>query len=64
MRKWSGKWRWQALDPFFLGMENASKKNLQAARKGNILDASRKAVLNCHKYGIMVVGGMIFGVSG
>ncbi|MCG6880907.1 MAG: B12-binding domain-containing radical SAM protein [Deltaproteobacteria bacterium] len=45
----------------FLGMENASKKNLQAARKGNILDASRRAVQNCHKYGIMVVGGMIFG---
>ena len=45
----------------FLGMENASKKNLKAARKGDILDASRKAVRNCHKYGIMVVGGMIFG---
>ena len=45
----------------FLGMENASKKNLRAARKGDILDASRKAVRNCHKYGIMVVGGMIFG---
>jgi anaerobic magnesium-protoporphyrin IX monomethyl ester cyclase len=45
----------------FLGMENASKKNLKAARKGDILDASRKAVQNCHKYGIMVVGGMIFG---
>jgi radical SAM superfamily enzyme YgiQ (UPF0313 family) len=45
----------------FLGMENASKKNLKAARKGDILEASRKAVQNCHKYGIMVVGGMIFG---
>lgn len=45
----------------FLGMENASRKNLKAARKGDILDASRKAVQNCHKYGIMVVGGMIFG---
>ncbi len=45
----------------FLGMESASKKNLKAARKGDILDASRKAVRNCHKYGIMVVGGMIFG---
>ena len=45
----------------FLGMENASKKNLRAARKGDILDASRKAVNLCHKYGIMVVGGMIFG---
>jgi radical SAM superfamily enzyme YgiQ (UPF0313 family) len=45
----------------FLGMENASKKNLKAARKGDILDASRRAVHNCHKHGIMVVGGMIFG---
>ena len=45
----------------FLGMENASKKNLKAARKGDILDASRRAVQNCHKHGIMVVGGMIFG---
>ena len=45
----------------FLGMENASKKNLKAAGKGDILDASRKAIALCHKYGIMVVGGMIFG---
>jgi radical SAM superfamily enzyme YgiQ (UPF0313 family) len=45
----------------FLGMENASKKNLRAAGKGDILDASRKAVSLCHKYGIMVIGGMIFG---
>ncbi len=45
----------------FLGMENASKKNLKAAGKGDILDASRKAIDLCHKYGIMVVGGMIFG---
>ena len=45
----------------FLGIESASKKNLRAARKGDILEASRKAVSVCHKYGIMVVGGMIFG---
>ena len=45
----------------FLGMESASKKNLKDARKGDILDASRRAVRNCHKHGIMVVGGMIFG---
>ncbi len=45
----------------FLGMENASKKNLVAANKGDILDASKKAVEICHKYGIVVVGGMIFG---
>ncbi len=45
----------------FLGIENVSKKNLATAHKGNIVDASRKAVENCHKYGIMVMGGLIFG---
>lgn len=45
----------------FLGIENASKKNLKAAGKGDILEASKKAVSLCHKHGIMVVGGMIFG---
>ncbi len=45
----------------FLGIENASRKNLATAGKGNIVEASRKAVQMCHKYDIMVVGGMIFG---
>ncbi len=45
----------------FLGIENVSKKNLQTAKKGDIVSASRQAIDNCHKYGIMVVGGMIFG---
>ncbi|MCJ7772340.1 MAG: B12-binding domain-containing radical SAM protein, partial [Desulfobacterales bacterium] len=45
----------------FLGIENASKENLEAAKKGNIVLASRKAVENCHKYGIMVIGGLVFG---
>ena len=45
----------------FLGIENASEKSLAFARKGNIADASRKAVENCHKYGISVIGGLIFG---
>jgi radical SAM superfamily enzyme YgiQ (UPF0313 family) len=45
----------------FLGIENASKKNLEAANKGNIVEASRKAVENCQKYGIFVMGGLIFG---
>jgi anaerobic magnesium-protoporphyrin IX monomethyl ester cyclase len=45
----------------FLGIENASKKNLETAHKGNIVDASRKAVEVCHKYNIMVIGGLIFG---
>ena len=45
----------------FLGIENASKRNLRAAGKGDILEASRRAVATCHANGIMVVGGMIFG---
>jgi len=45
----------------FLGIENASQKNLETMRKGNIVEASRKAVEICHKYGIMVIGGLIFG---
>ncbi len=45
----------------FLGMESASRKNLRTARKGDILDASPKAVELCHKYGMMVVAGLIFG---
>jgi radical SAM superfamily enzyme YgiQ (UPF0313 family) len=45
----------------FLGIENASKKNLATAGKGNIVDASRKSVEICHKYDIMVLGGLIFG---
>jgi radical SAM superfamily enzyme YgiQ (UPF0313 family) len=45
----------------FLGIENVSKKNLNTADKGDIVDASREAIRICHKYNIMVVGGMIFG---
>jgi len=45
----------------FLGIENVSKKNLATAGKGNIVKASRKAVEICHKYDIMVIGGLIFG---
>ncbi len=45
----------------FLGVENATKKNLAAAHKGDIVSASQKAVEMCHKYGIMVIAGMIFG---
>jgi len=45
----------------FLGIENVSRKNLAVAHKGDIVDASRLAVQLCHKYGIMVVAGLIFG---
>ena len=49
------------IESVFLGIENVSKKNLATAHKGDIVDASRKAVENCHEYGIMVMGGLIFG---
>ena len=45
----------------FLGIENGSTKNLRAAGKGDIVAHSRKAIENCHKYGMMVIGGLIFG---
>ncbi len=45
----------------FLGIENSSKKNLNLTDKGDIVTSSKKAVANCHKYGIMVIGGLIFG---
>ena len=45
----------------FLGIENGSKKNLSSAGKGDIVSASKKAIRLCHKYGIMVIGGLIFG---
>lgn len=45
----------------FLGIENVSQQNLAAAHKRNTASASQKAVEMCHKYGIMVIGGLIFG---
>ncbi len=45
----------------FLGIENVSKKNLATAGKGNIRSSSQKAVDICHKYGLMVLAGLIFG---
>jgi len=45
----------------FLGIENGSTKNMQMADKGNIVEFSQKAIENCHKYGMMVIGGLIFG---
>ena len=45
----------------FLGIENGSKENLRAAGKGDIVAHSKQAIENCHKYGMMVIGGLIFG---
>lgn len=45
----------------FLGIENASPKNLRTAGKGDITTATAKAVVHCHQNGIMVIGGLIMG---
>jgi anaerobic magnesium-protoporphyrin IX monomethyl ester cyclase len=45
----------------FLGIENVSKRNLKMAGKGDIVEASRRAMALCHKYGIMIVAGAMFG---
>jgi len=45
----------------FLGIENGSKKNLNTAGKGDIIASAKQAIEHCHKYGIMVIGGLIFG---
>lgn len=47
----------------FLGIENGSAKNLSSAGKGDILSSVKKAIENCHRYGMMVVGGLIFGFA-
>jgi anaerobic magnesium-protoporphyrin IX monomethyl ester cyclase len=46
----------------FLGIENASRRNLETMQKGDIVNEARKAVENCHKNGITVIGGLIFGL--
>ena len=45
----------------FLGIENVSKRNLKMAGKGDIVEASRRAMALCHTYGIMIVAGAMFG---
>jgi radical SAM superfamily enzyme YgiQ (UPF0313 family) len=45
----------------FLGIENALPANLVKAHKGDIIPATRKAVANCHRFGIMIIGGLIVG---
>ncbi|MDD5168835.1 MAG: radical SAM protein [Syntrophales bacterium] len=46
----------------FLGIENVSRENLQAMEKAGIVEAAKQAVDNCHRHGIMVMGGLIFGL--
>ncbi len=46
----------------FLGIENASSANLRTMEKGDIGNAAKRAVEHCHRYGMMVIGGLIFGL--
>ena len=48
----------------FLGIENASAVNLEEMGKGDMAAVSKQAVDICHKNGIMVIGGLIFGLPG
>jgi anaerobic magnesium-protoporphyrin IX monomethyl ester cyclase len=59
--KMVGKLAQAGVRSVFLGIENASPKNLRTAHKGDITKAAVKAVSNCHRYGIMVIGGLIHG---
>jgi len=47
----------------FLGIENGSAKNMSSAGKGDIIAYAKKAIENCHRYGMMVIGGLIFGFA-
>jgi len=48
-------------DWVFLGIENASEKNLKYLKKGSILEKSRKAIHYLKKNGILIIGGIIIG---
>lgn len=46
----------------FLGLESASERNLKEMDKAEIIAKARQAVDNCHRCGMMVMGGLIFGL--
>ncbi|HAJ26213.1 MAG TPA: B12-binding domain-containing radical SAM protein, partial [Syntrophus sp. (in: bacteria)] len=46
----------------FLGIESASRRNLRTMEKADIVEQAGQAVDNCHRHGIMVIGGLIFGL--
>jgi radical SAM superfamily enzyme YgiQ (UPF0313 family) len=46
----------------FLGIESVSSDNLRAMEKADIGKEARRAVENCHRHGMMVIGGLIFGL--
>ncbi|MEE9199970.1 MAG: B12-binding domain-containing radical SAM protein, partial [Candidatus Brocadiales bacterium] len=45
----------------FLGIENASKRNLERLNKGDILEYSKQAIKYLHDAKILIAGGMIIG---
>jgi len=46
----------------FLGIESVSERNLQEMDKSEIIAKAKQAVANCHRHGMMVMGGLIFGM--
>ncbi len=46
----------------FLGIENVSSHNLRTMEKADMVKEAKRAIENCHRYGIMVIGGLIFGL--
>jgi radical SAM superfamily enzyme YgiQ (UPF0313 family) len=46
----------------FLGIENVSSQNLRTMEKTDIVQTAKQAVEICHRHGIMVIGGLIFGL--
>jgi radical SAM superfamily enzyme YgiQ (UPF0313 family) len=46
----------------FLGIENASSNNLRTMEKADVVKEAKRAVENCQRQGIMVIGGLIFGL--
>jgi len=51
------------VDMVFLGIENVSRRNLEAIGKGDIVEYTRKAVRALHQAEIIVIGGMIVGME-
>jgi len=46
----------------FLGIESVSNQNLRTMEKTDIVQTAKQAVEICHRHGIMVIGGLIFGL--
>jgi radical SAM superfamily enzyme YgiQ (UPF0313 family) len=46
----------------FLGIENVSSHNLRTMEKADIVEKAKRAIENCHRYGLMVIGGVVFGL--